>query len=110
MIHGSSRDVGDELSMATPPLTFLDRLTRLNVNRLFTARSTHQFYWELTEAIVESDVMDLSGNRRQQQKIPKKIVIGIGAGKNYTLYDVGSDKTQFLQAGYQSKNGVKGFA
>ncbi len=110
LIHGSSRDVGDELSMTTPPLTFLDRLTRLNVNRLFTARSTHQFYWELTEAIVESDVMDLSGNRKQQQKIPKKIVIGIGAGKNYTLYDVGSDNTQFLQAGYQSKKGVKGFA
>tara|TARA_Y100001968_G_C18956160_1_gene525479 strand:+ start:421 stop:549 length:129 start_codon:yes stop_codon:yes gene_type:complete len=42
------------------------------VNRLFTERSTHQFYWELTEAIVESDVMDLSGNRKQQQKIPKK--------------------------------------
>ena len=28
---------------------------------------------------------------------------GIGAGKNYTLYDVGTDNTQFVQAGYKSE-------
>ena len=44
LIHGSSRDVGDYLTLDTPPLTLLDRLTRLQVNRLFTARST-RFIW-----------------------------------------------------------------
>ena len=28
---------------------------------------------------------------------------GIGAGKNYTLYDVGIDNNQFVQAGYKTE-------
>ena len=39
LIHGSSADVGDQLLETTSPLILLDRLTRLDVNRLFTARS-----------------------------------------------------------------------
>ena len=48
-------------------------------------------------------------NRKQEQKVPQKAVIGIGAGKNYTLYDVGTDNTQFVQAGYQTEKMIKGF-
>ena len=44
LIHGSSKDVGENLTLDTPPLTLLDRLTRLQVNRLFTARSKQQFH------------------------------------------------------------------
>ena len=36
LIHGSSADVGDQLTEDTSPLILLDRLTRLDVNRLFT--------------------------------------------------------------------------
>ena len=43
LIHGSSADVGDPLQETTSPLILLDRLTRLDVNRLFTARSGRQF-------------------------------------------------------------------
>jgi len=93
LIHGSSKDVGENLTLDTPPLTLLDRLTRLQVNRLFTARSKQQFQLELTEGIVNSEVEDLNGNRKKEQKVPQKAVIGIGAGKNYTLYDVGTDNT-----------------
>ena len=85
LIHGSSRDVGDYLTLDTPPLTLLDRLTRLQVNRLFTARSTQQFHLELKEGVIESVVNDLNGKSNQEQKVPKKAVIGIGAGKNYTI-------------------------
>jgi len=46
---------------------------------------------------------------KQEQKVPQKAVIGIGAGKNYTLYDVGTDNTQFVQAGYKSEKRIKGF-
>ena len=109
LIHGSSRDVGDYLTLDTPPLTLLDRLTRLQVNRLFTARSTQQFHLELKEGVIESVVNDLNGKSNQEQKVPKKAVIGIGAGKNYTIYDVGTDHTQFVRAGYQSEKIIKGF-
>ena len=109
LIHGSSRDVGDYLTLDTPPLTLLDRLTRLQVNRLFTARSTQQFHLELKEGVIESVVNDLNGKSNQEQKVPKKAVIGIGAGKNYTIYDVGPDHTQFVRAGYQSEKIIKGF-
>ena len=108
-MHGSSRDVGDDLTSETPPLTLLDRLTRLQVNRLFTARSTKQFHLELKKGIIDSEVNDLRGNRKQEQKVPQKAVIGIGAGKNYTLYDVGTDNTQFVHAGYHSEKMIKGF-
>ena len=50
LIHGSSADVGDELHEATSPLILLDRLTRLDVNRLFTARSGRQFRLQLIAA------------------------------------------------------------
>ena len=109
LIHGSSRDVGDYLTLDTPPLTLLDRLTRLQVNRLFTARSTQQFHLELKEGVIESVVNDLNGKSNQEQKVPKKAVIGIGAGRNYTIYDVGSDYAKFVKAGYQSEEIVKGF-
>ena len=109
LIHGSSKDVGDNLTLNTPPLTLLDRLTRLNVNRLFTARSTQQFHLILKEGNLDSNVNDLNGYRNQEQKIKQKAVIGIGAGKNYTIFDVGSDNTQFVKAGYKSQVSSKGF-
>ena len=36
---------------------------------------------ELIEGIVNSEVEDLNGNRKKEQKVPQKAVIGIGAGK-----------------------------
>ena len=41
--------------------------------------------------------------------IPKRGVIGIGAGAYYTLYDVGSDKTHFLNVLDQPKSNARGF-
>ena len=64
---------------------------------------------ELTEGILNSEVHDLTGNHKKEQKVPQKAVIGVGAGKNYTLYDVGTDNTQFVRAGYQSEKKTKGF-
>ena len=34
---------------------------------------------------------------------------GMEAGKNYTLCDVRTDNTQFLQAGYKSEKRIQGF-
>ena len=42
-------------------------------------------------------------------KVPKRGVIGIGAGAYYTLYDVGSNKTHFLNVLDQPKSKARGF-
>ncbi len=110
LIHGSSANVGDHLTPETSPLILLDRLTRLDVNRLFTAHSTKQFHLELAGGELNSQVKDLNGERQYQQKVSKQSIIGIGAGPNYTIYDVGSDKTQFLSAGGQCNTSGNGFA
>jgi len=110
LIHGSSADIGDNLTSQTSPLILIDRLTRLDVNRLFTAHSTEQFHLELTGGGLDSQVKELNGESQHQQKVSKQSIIGIGAGANYTIYDVGSDKTHFLTAGGPCNTPGKGFA
>jgi len=110
LLHGSSADVGDSLGPDSSPLLLLDRLTRMDVNRLFTARSGQQFRLELTGGGIASQVQDLEGQRQQQQSVPQRQVIGIGAGVHYTLYDPGSDRLDFFIAGTQPKQRARGFA
>jgi hypothetical protein len=110
LLHGSSADVGDSLKPDSSPLLLLDRLTRMNVNRLFTARSGEQFSVELTGGGIESHVRDLEGERQLQQVVPQRKVIGIGSGLRYTLYDPGSDRLDFLIAGNRSQPRARGFA
>ena len=82
----------------------------MEVNRLFTARSGQQFSIELTGGGIESQVRDLEGQRHQQQSVPKRQVIGIGAGVLYTIYDPGSDRLDFLTAGSRPLQREGGFA
>ena len=82
-----------------------NKTTSKKPNTLFN----NHFHLELKKGIIDSEVRDLRGNRKQEQKVPQKAVIGIGAGKNYTLYDVGTDNTQFVQAGCKSEKRIKGF-
>lgn len=106
LIHGSSADVNDQLTPDTSPLILLDRLTRLDVNRLFTARSKQQFRIELTGGEILSKVKNHNSEHDNQQAVPKRSVIGIGGGKDYTLYDPATDRLDFLSAG--SHNAVRG--
>ena len=110
LLHGSSATVEDSLGPDSSPLLLLDRLTRMEVNRLFTARSGQQFRIELTGGGIESQVRDLEGQRHQQQSVPKRQVIGIGAGVHYTIYDPGTDRFDFLAAGSRSQERARGFA
>ena len=110
LLHGSSATVEDSLGPDSSPLLLLDRLTRMEVNRLFTARSGQQFSIELTGGGIESQVRDLEGQRHQQQSVPKRQVIGIGAGVHYTIYDPGSDRLDFLIAGSRPQERARGFA
>jgi hypothetical protein len=110
LLHGSSATVEDSLGPDSSPLLLLDRLTRMEVNRLFTARSGQQFSIELTGGGIESQVRDLEGQRHQQQSVPQRQVIGIGAGVHYTIYDPGSDRLDFLIAGSKPQQRARGFA
>ena len=82
----------------------------MEVNRLFTARSGQQFRLELSGGGIESQVRDLEGERHQQQSVPQRQVIGIGAGIPYTIYDPGSDRLDFLSAGSRLQQRARGFA
>ena len=109
LIHGSSADVGDQLTPDTSPLVLLDRLTRLDVNRLFTARCRQQFRLELTGGEIHSHVKDHNAEQNNEQVVPKRSVIGIGGGKDYTLYDPATDKLTFLTAGQTPPPSGRGF-
>ena len=109
LIHGSSADVGDCLLESTSPLILLDRLTRLDVNRLFTARSGQQFRLQLTSGQIQSKVVDPLGETAQEHTVPKRSVIGIGSGVNYTLYDPASDHIEFLTVADRSGASKLGF-
>ena len=109
LIHGSSADVGDELDERTSPLILLDRLTRLDVNRLFTARSGRQFRLQLTGGQIRSHVKDHAREQMHEQPVPKRSVIGVGSGANYTLYDPASDHIQFCNVMDRSKQSTLGF-
>ena len=98
LIHGSSADIGDRLTSETSPLILLDRLTRLDVNRLFTARSGQQFRLELTGGAIQSNVKDTAGEQQQEQTVPKRSVIGIGQGAAFSLYDPATDRLDFMTA------------
>jgi hypothetical protein len=88
----------------------LDRLTRMDVNRLFTARSGEQFSVELAGGGIASAVRDLEGERQQQQAVPQRKVIGIGSGLRYSLYNPGSDRIDFRTVGQQAGLRGRGFA
>lgn len=99
LMHGSSADVGDQLTPTRSPLILLDRLTRLDVNRLFTARCGEQFRIELTGGSMASRVQDLSGEHQQEHTVPKRSVIGIGKGASYTIYTPANDHLEFRTIG-----------
>ncbi|QEY33000.1 phosphoesterase [Synechococcus sp. RSCCF101] len=109
LLHGSSTDVGDHLSADSSPLLLLDRLTRMDVNRLFTARSGEQFCAELCGGGIDSRVRDLEGEQDRRQSVPQRKVIGVGAGVHYTLYDPGTDRTVFCNAGTAHQRAGRGF-
>lgn len=95
--------------MVPPWWLLLDRLSRLDVNRLFTARSGQQFRLELSGGGIESQVRDLEGQRHHQQSVPQRQVIGIGAGIRYAVNDPGTDRLDFLRAGARLQERGRGF-
>ena len=86
----------------------MDR-SRLDVNRLFTARSGRQFRLEPTGGQIQSKVTDHSGKHQAEQAVPKRSVIGIGGGDHYTLYDPATDHLTFLNIDPSRTQSGRGF-
>lgn len=94
LIHGSSVDVGEELTPKTSPWVILDRLQRMDVNQLFCGRSGQTFEYELQQAALNSTVTTLDSHQSTQTLTThQKRLIGVGnVGKiphqaTYTLYN-----------------------
>ena len=114
LIHGSSVSVSDELTPQTEPWQMLDRLQRVQANRLFCGRSGQVFEYQLQGGSVNSAVMTLDSQQPVQTiTAPQRRVIGVGnvgreRGKaTYTLYNPYSDRLDFKTVFYGNK---KGFA
>lgn len=110
LIHGSSVSVSDELTPDTPPIQMLDRLMRMDANRLFCGRSGLTFEYDLQESSITSTIATLD-HRSQPQTVttqPRQVVgvgnVGRSAGQaTYTLYDPYSNQVQFRTVRYGSK-------
>ncbi len=107
LIHGSSVDVGEELTPKTSPWVILDRLQRMDVNNLFCGRSGQTFEYEVQQASLNSTVTTLD-IRQPTQTITtrQKKAIGVGSvGKIpqkavYTLYNPLNNQVKFKTVYY----------
>lgn len=62
-----------------------------------------------TSGSIHSNVKDQSTEEENDQTVPKRSVIGIGGGKDYTLYDPARDHIEFLSADQKPALRARGF-
>lgn len=111
-IHGSPVAVDEELLPETSPLRLMDRLQRVQANRLFCGRSGQSFCCEIEAAQITQTLQQLDQQETQQIERPSvQKVIGVGSvgrspGKaSYVLYEPGSDQLQFKTVHYGAAKG-----
>ena len=93
LIHGTSVTVSEALTPDTSPWVILDRLQRMNVNYLFSGRSSLLYEYQLQQANLTTTVITLDTQASDTREVKQKKIIGVGnVGKNphqatYTLYN-----------------------
>ncbi|MGY6528747.1 MAG: metallophosphatase [Cyanobacterium sp.] len=93
LIHGSSVSVSEVLTPDTSPWIMLDRLQRMNVNYLFSGRSSLLYEYQLQQGSLTSMVMTLDSQSSDNKDVKEKKIIGVGnVGKiphqaTYALYN-----------------------
>lgn len=102
LIHGSSVSVSEKLTPETSALTILDRINRVNVNYMFSARSHLTFNYQLQTSLIQSTVITLDGVLPTQISESKnKRLVGVGSvGRNpnqatYTIYNPYNGNIEF---------------
>jgi hypothetical protein len=114
LLHGSSIGVDDELTPETPVMTLIDRLNRMGVNHLFSARSGQAFEYKIERGAIATQVTRLDQPPMAQSAYLKpKRVIGVGnVGRSvgtatYTLYNPGNNTVQFKTVKYSAARGFR---
>ena len=93
LIHGTSVTVSEALTPDSSPWMILDRLQRMNVNYLFSGRSSLLYEYQLQQANLTSTVKTLDTQSSNTREVKQKKIIGVGnVGKyahraTYTLYN-----------------------
>lgn len=112
LIHGSPAGVSEALTPETSPLRLMDRLQRLQANRLFCGRSGQSFVYEIAAAQSTSQVTTLAGSSQSTWERPGvQKVIGVGnVGRepgraSYVLYEPGSDQLRQQVIAYGAGRG-----
>lgn len=107
MVHGSPAGVEEALTPDSSPLLLLDRLQRVQANRLFCGRSGQSFCCEIESGQLNQHLTTLDGVQTQVVARPGvQKVIGVGAvGRSpgeatYVLYDPQSDRLDFKTVRY----------
>jgi hypothetical protein len=107
LIHGTTLSVDEELTPDTPPITMLDRLSRMQANTLFCGRSGLAFQYQLQAGAVTTSITTLDSQVSPQTvQISPRQVIGVGnVGRTpgeaqYTLYTPNTNHVEFRTVRY----------
>jgi len=106
LIHGTSVSVSEALTPESSPWMILDRLQRMNVNYLFSGRSSLLYEYQLQTGSLNSTIITLDNQTRDTQEIKKKKIVGVGnVGKiphqaTYTLYNPRNNQLMFKSVDY----------
>ncbi len=98
LIHGTSVNVSEALTPDSSPWMILDRLQRMNVNYLFSGRSSLLYEYQLQQASLNSTITTLDTQSSDTREVKQKKIIGVGnVGKyahkaTYTLYNPYNDR------------------
>ena len=93
LIHGTSVNVSEALTPDSSPWMILDRLQRMDVNYLFSGRSSLLYEYQLQQGNLTSTVTTLDTKSSNATEVKQKKIIGVGSvGKyahkaTYTLYN-----------------------
>jgi hypothetical protein len=114
LIHGSTLSVSEELTPETPPITMLDRLSRMQANNLFCGRSGLTFEYQVQGGYISSEITTLDSKiDAQTVTVTPRQVIGVGnVGRipgqaTYTIYHPNTNKVEFKTLYYSNKKGFK---
>ena len=110
LIHGSSLSVSDELTPSIDPIHAIDRLSRMDVDRLFCGRSCLAFEYQIESGSLNSQVQTLDNlTASTPTTLSSRKIIGVGSvGRvegeaSYTLYHPESNKLEFKTVRYGTK-------
>jgi hypothetical protein len=114
LIHGTTIDVGEELTPESSPILMLDRLSRMQANNLFCGRSGLAFQYQLQAGSITTGLTTLDSEPSPQTvEISPRQVIGVGnvgriSGEaTYTLYTPATNRVEFQSVLYGAMKGFQ---